>query len=60
MAGVLKQQYTEKEQQLKLMNQKYLDQEAAELNNIKEAFKLEYEKLDKMKDALTDEQHNDA
>ena len=39
MAGVLKQQYTEKEQQLKLLNQKYLDQEAAELNNIKEAFK---------------------
>ena len=60
MSGVLMQQFTEKEQTLKLLMQKYLDQQAAETDNIKSTFKLEYDKLDAMKDQMSDEDFSNA
>jgi len=43
-------QFTEKEQLLKLLLQKYSDQEHAETNAIKTNFKIDMEKLAEMKD----------
>lgn len=50
MAGLLMKQFTEKEQLLKLLLQKYSDQEHAETNAIKTNFKIDMEKLAEMKD----------
>ena len=44
-AGIMGKQFTEKEQLLKLTNQKYMDQAAAETEAIKSQFAIDYEKL---------------
>lgn len=49
-AGMMGKQFTEKEQLLKLLNQKYLDQQASETESIKNQFKIDYDKLGKLLD----------
>lgn len=49
-AGIMGKQFTEKEQMLKLLNQKYMDQQASEADAIKAQFKIDYEKLEKLKE----------
>lgn len=57
-------QFTEKEQLLKLTNQKYMDQQAAETEAIKAQFAIDYEKLkdlhEKNPDAMTDEAYQET
>jgi len=48
MSGLLMKQFTEKEQLLKLLSQKYLDQQSAEVDHIKNNFSLDREKLNSL------------
>lgn len=60
MAGLLMKQFTEKEQMLKLMLQKYSDQQHAETNAIKANFKIDKDKLEEMKDSMSEQAYNDT
>ena len=40
--------------------QKYMDQQAAEADNIKATFKIEYDKLDSMRDRMSEEDFENA
>ena len=57
MSGVMMKQFTESEQMLKLLMQKYMDQQAAETDNIKATFKIDYDKLEQMKEDMSGEDH---
>jgi len=59
MAGMLMKHFTEKEQKLKLLMSKYEDQQQAETDAIKKNFKIEKDKLDQIKDQLTEEQYEE-
>ena len=50
MSGLLMKQFTEKEQLLKLLIQKYTDQNISEASSIKKNFKIDKEKLEELKD----------
>lgn len=56
MSGLLMKQFTEKEQMLKLLLNKYADQQHAETEAIKANFDIEKDKLNAIKDQLSDEQ----
>lgn len=60
MAGLLMKQFTEKEQMLKLLLQKYSDQQHAETNAIKANFKIDKAKLEEMKDQMPEQVYNDT
>jgi len=60
MAGLLMKQFTEKEQMLKLLLQKYSDQQHAETNAIKTNFKIDKEKLEELKDSMPEQAYNDT
>lgn len=53
-------QFTEKEQMLKLLLQKYSDQQHAETNAIKTNFKIDKAKLEEMKDQMPEQVYNDT
>lgn len=48
-------QFTEKEQLLKLLIQKYTDQNISEASAIKKNFKIDKEKLEELKDQMPEE-----
>jgi len=56
---MLMKHFTEKEQKLKLLMSKYEDQQQAETDAIKKNFKIEKDKLDQIKDQLTEEQYEE-
>ena len=51
LSNLLMKQFLEKEAQLKLLLQKYMDQKLIEKNNIKQSFKDQYDKLNDIKDS---------
>eukprot|EP00347_Sterkiella_histriomuscorum_P024098 403332318 len=51
LSNLLMKQFLEKESQLKLLLQKYMDQKLIEKNNIKENFKDQFDKLNKLRDS---------
>lgn len=60
LSGLLMKHFTEKEQSLKLLLQKYTDQQLAERDAIKGNFAIDYEKLNEIKDQLGEDKYNDA
>lgn len=51
LSNLLMKQFLEKEAQLKLLLQKYMDQKLIEKNNIKEGFRDQYEKLNQLRES---------
>lgn len=60
MAGLLMKQFSEKEQLLKLLLQKYADQQHAETDAIKKNFKIDKDKLEELKDSMSEEMYAEA
>lgn len=60
MAGLLMKQFTEKEQMLKLLLQKYSDQQHAEQDAIKKQYKMDKDKLEELKDQMSEQSYNDT
>merc|ERR1712060_74453 len=60
MSGLLMKQFTEKEQMLKLMLQKYSDQQLAETQAIKQSFEIDKDKLEELKDSMPEAAYNDT
>lgn len=53
-------QFTEKEQMLKLLLQKYSDQQHAEQDAIKKQYKMDKDKLEELKDQMSEQSYNDT
>ena len=58
MSNLLMKQFTEKEQLLKLLLNKYAEQKAGEQENIKRNFAIDLEKLKSLKDHVPEETYN--
>mmetsp|Transcript_7555 Transcript_7555/g.5445 ORF Transcript_7555/g.5445 Transcript_7555/m.5445 type:complete len:121 (-) Transcript_7555:1238-1600(-) len=59
LSNLMMKQFTEKEQQLKLLLQKYMDEGLSEQNAIKANFKIDYDKLNELKPEVGEKKYEE-